>query len=157
MRSSRAVLLLLPILFFTTTKRVTAQDAQSRLWDAAMAGDTAAIRKAVSDGAKVDLLDTRQSPNGRYALNWAAWFNKPDAVKVLLELKAPLEAENITGFTALTHAAENGSLDAAKVLLAAGADPDHATKNGFTPVVVATGRGHDELAKLLQSAPRKKK
>ena len=157
MRSSRAVLLPLSILFSVATSRVSAQDAQARLWDAAMAGDTAAIRKAVKEGAKVDSLDTRRSANGRYALNWAAWFNKADAVKLLIELKAPIEAENLTGFTALNHAAENGSLDAAKILLAAGADPDHATKQGYTPQVIARERGHAELAKLLEAAPRKKK
>ena len=52
-----------------------AQDAQSRLWDAAIAGDTLAIRQAVADGAKVDSLDVRRNPNGRLALNWAAWAN----------------------------------------------------------------------------------
>ena len=157
MRSSRAVLLILPILFSVATSRVSGQDAQARLWDAAMAGDTAAIRKAVKDGAKVDSLDTRRSANGRYALNWAAWFNKVDAVKLLLALKAPLEIENITGFTALNHAAENGSIDAAKVLLAAGADPDHPSQQGYTPRMIARERGHAELAQLLEAAPRKKK
>ncbi|MEO8480492.1 MAG: ankyrin repeat domain-containing protein, partial [Gemmatimonadota bacterium] len=57
-----------------------AQTPQARLWDAAIAGDTAAIA-------------------------------------VLLELGAPIDAVNYTGFTALHHAAENGSLQATKVLL----------------------------------------
>src|SRR5688500_9371310 len=77
------------------------QDAQARLWDAAISGDTLAIRQAVAEGAVVDSLDTRRNPNGRRALNWAAWHGKVDAIRVLLELGAPIEGENRTGFSAL--------------------------------------------------------
>ena len=99
-----------------------AQDAQSRLWDAAIAGDTPPIRQAVADGAKIDSLDTRRNPNGRLALNWAAWHDRVPAIQLLIALGAPLEAENRTGFSALHHAAEAGSLEAARALLAARPD-----------------------------------
>jgi len=159
MRFSRAILVLFAVLLFGATDRAAAQDvqdAQARLWDGAINGDTAAIRKAVNDGAKIDSLDTRRSRSGRYALNWAAINNNVDALKLLISLKAPLEAENGTGFTALNHAAESGALDAAKALLEAGADPDHANKMGMTPVMVATEKGNNAVAKLLGDAPRKK-
>ena len=129
-----------------------AQDAQSRLWDAAIAGDTLAIRQAVADGAKIDSLDTRRNPNGRLALNWAAWHNRVPAIQLLIALGAPLEAENRTGFSALHHAAEAGSLEAARALLAAGADPGHRNRAGFLPVETATERGNDSVAALLQEA-----
>lgn len=129
-----------------------AQDAQSRLWDAAIAGDTLAIRQAVADGAKIDSLDTRRNPNGRLALNWAAWHNRVPAIQLLIALGAPLEAENRTGFSALHHAAEAGSLEAARALLAAGADPAHRNRAGFLPVETATERGNDSVAALLQEA-----
>ncbi len=157
MKYARVQLLLLPLLIMASAQMVSAQDAQSRLWDAAIAGDTAAIRKAVADGARVDSLDTRTNRNGRYALNWAAWYNRVDAVKLLIALKASLEAENNTGFTALSHAAEHGSLEAARILLDGGADPDHANQSGNTPQVIAEARGHTALATLLEAAPRKKK
>jgi ankyrin repeat protein len=162
MRLLRTVLFLFTALFGAAGSLVAQdaqapQDAQSRLWDAAIAGDTAAIRKAVADGAKVDQLDTRRSQNGRLALNWAAWGNHVDAVKLLLELKAPIEGENLTGFTALSHAAETGSIDVVKVLLAAGADPDHMTRDGAKAAEIAEMREHPEIAKLIQDAPRKKK
>ncbi len=157
MKYARVQLLLLPLLIMASAQMVSAQDAQSRLWDAAIAGDTAAIRKAVADGARVDSLDTRTNRNGRYALNWAAWYNRVDAVKLLIALKASLEAENNTGFTALSHAAEHGSLEAARILLDAGADPDHANQSGNTPQVIAEARGYTALATLLEAAPRKKK
>jgi hypothetical protein len=129
-----------------------AQDAQSRLWDAAMAGDTLAIRQAVADGAKVDSLDARRNPNGRLALNWAAWYDHVPAIRTLLALGAPLEAENRTGFSALHHAAEAGSLEAARALLAAGADPGHRNRAGFLPVETAHERGNDDVAALLEGA-----
>lgn len=129
-----------------------AQDAQSRLWDAAIAGDTLAIRQAVADGAKIDSLDARRNPNGRLALNWAAWHDRVPAIQLLIALGAPLEAENRTGFSALHHAAEAGSLDAARALLAAGADPNHRNRAGFLPVETARERGNESVAALLEEA-----
>ena len=155
MRSIRPVLFFMLCLAAPAT--LVAQDAQSRLWDAAIAGDTAALRKAMADGAKIYTLHPFTNPNGRYALNWATLNNQVDAVKLLLELKAPIEAENYTGFTALHHAAEAGSLEAAKVLLAAGADPGHTNKAGYTPQATATELGHQAVAQLLEAASRKKK
>jgi ankyrin repeat protein len=129
-----------------------AQDAQSRLWDAAIAGDTLAIRQAVADGAKIDSLDTRRNPNGRMALNWAAWHNRVPAIRLLLSLGAPIEAVNRTGFSALNHAAEAGSLEAARALLEAGADPGHANQAGFTPAMTAREQGNVEVAVLVEAA-----
>jgi ankyrin repeat protein len=157
MRLQRSVLLIFSLFGISAARPLAAQDAQSRLWDAAIAGDTAAIRKAISEGARVDSLDTRNNRNGRLALNWAALNNQVAAIKLLLELKAPIEGENLTGFTALNHAAESGSIDAARALLAAGADPDHGNKMGYKPADTATERGHMELAKLIDAAPRKQK
>lgn len=129
-----------------------AQDAQSRLWDAAIAGDTLEIRQAVADGARIDSLDTRRNPRGRMALNWAAWHNRVPAIEVLIALGAPLEAENHTGFSALHHAAEAGSLEAARALLSAGADPAHANKAGRRPAETAREHGHTDVAAILAAA-----
>lgn len=131
---------------------LVAQDAQSRLWDAAVAGDTLNIRQAVADGAKIDSLDTRRNPNGRMALNWAAWHNRVPAIQMLIAMGAPIEAVNLTGFSALHHAAEAGSTEAARALLAAGADPQHANKAGFLPADTAREQGHDAIATLLDEA-----
>ena len=129
-----------------------AQDAQSRLWDSAIAGDTLGIRQALVDGARIDSLDVRRNPNGRLALNWAAWHNRVDAIEMLLAMGAPIEAENRTGFSPLHHAAEAGSLEAARALLAAGADPMHANKAGRTPAETARAEGHEEIAALIEES-----
>lgn len=129
-----------------------AQTAQESLWDASKVGDTVTMATALADGAKLDSLDTRRSRNGRYALNYAAWFNQPEAIVFLLNEGAAVEAENITGFSALHHAAENGSLEATITLLEAGADPNHANKSGWLPADTAGERGYVEIADLLLAA-----
>lgn len=129
-----------------------AQSPQDRLWDAAALGDTAAIRSAVTLGAKIDSLDQRVSANGRYALNWAAWHNRVPAITLLLQLGADINASNVTGFTALHHAAENGSLEAARALLKAGADFTKANNDGATAEDVALSRNKPALVQVLADA-----
>ncbi len=139
-------------LFLVTATPLVAQDAQSRLWDASMTGDTTAIIQALADGAKVDSLDTRRSRNGRRALNWAALFNRVPALQLLLARGATVNAPNLTGFTPLHHAAEAGSLEAAHALLAAGADPLFPNNAGRKPIEVARDNGHLAVASLLETA-----
>lgn len=123
---------------------------QTRLWDAAIAGDTTAIVQALADGADVDSLDTRRSRNGRRALNWAALNNHVPALAVLLRHGAALEARNLSGFTALHHAAEAGSLEALRALLAAGADPNAANAAGLRPADTAREQGNLSALALLE-------
>ena len=130
------------------------QTAQTRFWNAAIAGDTAALATALKDGANVDSLDVRTARNGRRALNWAAINNRADALRWLLAHGASIEATNLTGFTALHHAAEAGSVDATRILLAAGADPKHTNLEGITPLARARQEGFVEVAELLEAAER---
>jgi ankyrin repeat protein len=134
-----------------------AQDAQSALWDASISGDTVALVKALDEGAKVDSLDTRRSVNGRRPLNWAAYHNHAAAVRILLDRGAPIEATNLTGFTALHHAAEAGSLEAAAVLLGRGANVGTTNVHGMTPIETARERGHPTLVAALEKAAAAKK
>jgi ankyrin repeat protein len=140
------------LLTLTMVQAAAAPTPQSRLWDAAISGDTVALAAALKEGARVDSLDTRTARNGRRALNWAAINNRVDALRFLVAHGASIEATNRTGFTALHHAAEYGSLDAARVLLAAGADPKRANLEGITPAARAKEGGFTELAELLLAA-----
>jgi ankyrin repeat protein len=126
--------------------------AQERLWDAAQAGDTAALAGALADGAVIDSLDTRRSANGRRALNWAAWYDRVDAIRLLVSRGATVNLANLTGFTPLHHAAERGSAAAARVLLEAGADPVWPTNAGETPAQVAVRTDHPEVAAIIEEA-----
>jgi len=142
------------LLTLVTSTPCFAQTPQTRLWDAAISGDTAALAAALKDSAQIEGLDRRTSQNGRRALNWAAINNRVDAIRFLLAHGALIEATNFTGFTALHHAAEYGSLDATRVLLAAGADPKHTNLEGVTPLARARQEGHLDVAELLEAAER---
>lgn len=134
---------------------VAAQAAgpQEQLWDAAMQGDTAALAAALQRGAAIDSLDMRRNPNGRRALNWAAWYDHSVAIRFLVARGATVNMANRTGFTPLHHAAEHGSLDAARVLLELGADRTWPNGMGQRPVDVARERGHPQVTALLDSVP----
>ena len=125
-------------------------DAQTRLWEAARSGDLKLARKAIEGGADVNLLDSRKSKSGRRALNWAAWFNHPEMIDLLLELGAQIDATNSTGYTAFHHAVENGSVAAAQRLMAAGCDRKLANYAGTSPSQTATKSGRKELESLLK-------
>jgi CubicO group peptidase (beta-lactamase class C family) len=124
--------------------------AQERLWDAARSGDTAAIERALADGADIQALDTRTSKNGRRALNWAAANDHPEAIRLLLARGAAIDATNKTGFTALHHAAESNSPRAAEALLKAGASRTLRNSNGERPSDVARRKGHPDLAAAIE-------
>ena len=129
-----------------------AQTPQEQLWAAAIAGDTAAIKQAISQGANVHALDTGRSMNGRRALNYAALQNHVPAIRVLIAAGASVDSANLTGFTPLHHAAEAGSLEAAQALLEAGAKTDVLNKGGLMPATVARARGFEKVAVLLETA-----
>jgi ankyrin repeat protein len=154
LRSGRSAALAL-ILLGIPSFRAAAQSpgAQEQLWDAAMRGDTVALAAALHRGAAIDSLDTRRNPNGRRALNWAAWYNHPAVIRMLVAHGAGVNLANWTGFTPLHHAAENGALEAARVLLALGADRSRRNETGQRPVDVALDRGHPDVAAVLDSVP----
>lgn len=156
LRSLAVVAFAVPLLALGSPAPTAAQaatpDAQPRLWDAAIAGDTAAITKALSDGARIDSLDLRRSRNGRRALNWAALNNHVPAIQLLLGRGAGIQLANLTGFTPLHHAAEVGATEATMALLAAGADPTWPNDAGLSPAEVARENSHGALADSLAAA-----
>jgi ankyrin repeat protein len=134
-----------------------AQSAQERLWDASMAGDTVGVVQALADSADVNVLDTRTNPNGRRALNWAAWHNHVPVIELLLAAGAEIDAVNNTGFSPLHHAAEAGSPDAARALIGRGADPGLTNLAGRAPIQTARANGHNELVEILREASSESK
>ncbi len=153
--------LVLALLLFVACKNmeqtspVDLQKAQNALWEAAKSGDVAALKKAIDEGADVNALDARTNPNGRRALNWAAWYNHAEAIKELLKGGADIDGVNITGFTPIHHAAEAGSPEAARVLIEAGADVNLPSHVGETPLQRARRGGHQEVVRLLEAAGAK--
>ncbi len=149
--------LMLPALFTVLAASAGhAQEAQARLWNAAVSGDTVALVQAIDAGAVVDSLDVRSNPNGRRALNWAAWNNRVPVIRILVAHGATVNGSNLTGFSPLHHAAESGSLEAALALLTAGADPQRLNNDGETPSAVARRRGFTALADSIDAAAKRR-
>ena len=152
----RAAILLAAVLSGSfTASAAQAQDHQVQLWDAAISGDTLAIAQALDSGARIDSLDTRRNPNGRRALNWAAYNNRVPAVRLLIARGASLNLTNKTGFTPVHHAAEAGAVEALSVLLEAGADFTIPNGQGMLPLDTARGNGHTSAVQLLENAAKK--
>jgi ankyrin repeat protein len=149
-----SILVVIAAALLAAPSSLRAQDAQTRLWDAAVSGDTVAIGEALAAGAQVDSLDTRRSANGRRALNWAALANRPDAIRFLLRHGASIDRTNLTGFTPLHHAAEAGSLEAVEALLAAGANTTPLNAGGMSAADVARAREHPDIAAKIDAARR---
>lgn len=102
-----------------------------------------------------DLLAYRADLNaankeGNTALIYAARFNHPEVIKMLLlpqTMQTPLDvnAQNKAGETALYWGAAKGNVEVVKRLLAAGADPTLAANNGLVPVAVAQKNGRGQV------------
>lgn len=117
--------------------------------EAAAIGDIAALREAIEtdDDARV-----RRSSDGWTPLHLAAFFGREDAVALLIDHGAPLDAHstNATRNTPL-HAAIAGASKPAIVrrIIFAGADVESRGASNITPLHVAASRGDTALCDLL--------
>lgn len=87
--------------------------------------------------------------DGSTPLHAAASSGNSQAVEVLVEAGAPLEAKNTTGSTPLYRAAANNHVAAARVLLAAGASVGATNTHGYTALHTAAGNGHVQMVDIL--------
>ena len=99
-------------------------------------------------------LATARSDDDFTALHYAAFFDGPEAARLLLERGADVNAfaDNELGVHPLNSAAAAGRADVARVLLEHGADPDARTRSGHSPLDAAEANGNAELAELLRRA-----
>jgi ankyrin repeat protein len=117
--------------------------------EAAALGDLVTLRAAIEndDDARV-----RRSSDGWTPLHLAAFFGRADAVALLIDLGAPLDAHstNATRNTPL-HAALAGATNPIIVrrLIFAGADIEARGAHNITPLHLAASRGDTALCDLL--------
>src|SRR5262245_63420319 len=111
---SVAVCVIAAVLFAAST---AAAEPQSPLVRAAKAQKFAAVRSLLKSGGDPRAAEA----DGTTALHWAAHWDNLDAVNVLLDAGAPVNARTDYGVTPLTLAAENGSSRVTERLLRAGA------------------------------------
>jgi ankyrin repeat protein len=118
-------------------------------WEAAALGNLDALRIAIENDDDTRVL---RSSDGWTPLHLAAFFGRADAVALLIDLGAPLDAHstNATRNTPL-HAALAGATNPVIVrrLIFAGADIDARGAHNITPLHLAASRGDAALCDLL--------
>ena len=125
-----------------------AQGSRPDLIDAASAGDTAAVRTALLDGADLEQRDER----GWTPLMHAALHGHADIADALIIAGADVNARATDGSTALMASAVMGHEAIARSLVQAGADPSLRNGSGADARFKAEQYGHESLAALLETA-----
>ena len=110
------------------------------LINAAKAGDVQRMRVVLHGGATVDAR----------ALMEASSHGHAEAVLMLLERGADVNAASSGGWTALMGASCRGHAEVATLLLERGANVNAAKDDNSTALNMARINGHTELAELLQ-------
>lgn len=130
-------------------ERLRALRSPVDIFEAAAAGDAVRVRELIArDPGSVNAY----AEDGFQPLGLAAFFKRPDVVRVLLDAGADPNAvsRNAMKVTPLHSAvADDGHGAIARMLLAAGADPNVRQRHGWTPLHGAAQMGDVELLRLL--------
>ena len=118
------------------------------LVQAAKQGNTAVIEKLLRDGVDVKTKDEEYQST---ALMWAAHNGHAQAVRMLIDNGAEINARRFKGETALWFAAQKGQLEPLKVLVENGADASIPGRDGDSAVTIAQKNGHNHVVAYLQS------
>ena len=121
-----------------------AAQGDAPLLDAVRAGDTAAVRALLAQGADVNAAEA----DGTTALHWASYRDDATTVERLLSAGADVEAANQYGARPLSLAAAGGYAQTLAALLEAGADPTLMTA-GVPPILSAARTGNVEAVRVL--------
>jgi len=114
--------------------------------DAAMRGDSAAVRTLLKDAADVNAAQG----DGMTALHWASMHGDAATVQMLLYAGADVNAATRLGpYTPLSLAAKYGHAAVVEALLKAGASPKIATGSGATALMLAAASGDAATVKVL--------
>lgn len=90
--------------------------------------------------------------NGNTPLIVAAAYGHREVVRILIEMKANLEAVDRDGYTALFYAAQENHTVILEQLIAAKANISRLNRFGFMPIHIAAARGHAGSVSLLIQA-----
>ncbi len=118
----------------------------SRVADAAMNSDTAAVKALLTDGEDINAAQG----DGMTALHWAARHGDAELVHMLIVAGANVRAATrLGGYTPLLMAAELGHAPSIEYLIAAGADAKGATSSGVTALMLAAASGQADAVTAL--------
>ena len=139
-RSNRAV-----------TDALIAADPDLDVHEAAALGYLDRLREWLEDDPEAVRT---MSADGYTALHFAAFFAKPEAARILIDLGAPVDAvaRNEMHVQPLHSAAAGRQIEICRLLLAAGAAVDARQAGGFTPLHQAAQNGDPEMVELFLSA-----
>ncbi len=112
----------------------TPAEAKTGIWSAAQTGDLDAIVRYLASGVKVDDGDTQ---HGGAPLLWAAAAGQDQAVDLLIQRGADVNAVDPEGGSAILVAAFLGHVKIVDLLIQNGANVNAANKRGETPLDVA--------------------
>ena len=144
----RGTLGLLAALAFLTSPAIAA-DRDTRLADAAMNRDVAAVR-ALLQQKNVDV--NAPGRDGTPALHWTVRVDDLETAGQLLRAGADPKLVTRYGVTPMSVAAANGSAAMLKLLLESGADPNAPDGAGDTPLMTAAQVGSLDSVKALLAA-----
>ncbi|MGA7236982.1 MAG: ankyrin repeat domain-containing protein, partial [Bryobacteraceae bacterium] len=125
---------------------LTAQAPDTRVADAAAAGNRALVRTLLQQKADVNA----PQGDGATALHWAASNEDLETVKLLLAAGANVNAATRdNAITPLFMACTSGNGDIVEALLAAGASANSVKSNGTTALMIASASGSVGAVKAL--------
>lgn len=114
--------------------------------NAAMQGDTAALRKLVAGGANVNVAQG----DGMTALHWAAERGDVSMANLLIKARANLKAATRNGgYTPLHVASKDGNAAVVRTLIRAGSDVNAMTATGATALHLAAASGSADAVTAL--------
>src|SRR4051812_39778261 len=146
MRLYRSAITALATVALCASSLIHASFDSSKVADASMASDPAAVRALITAGEDVNAAQG----DGMTALHWAARHGDAELVRMLLAAGGNVRATTRLGnYTPLLMASELGHADAIDALIAAGADMKATTASGVTALMYASASGQVDAVKTL--------
>jgi hypothetical protein len=112
----------------------------------------ATAQSAPSPQLAAPMAQSARSSDPAVQMRRAAEIGDVAPVRMLLDKRAPIDARDENGRTALMLAVLHGQSDAVDVLLARGADPNAADAHGTTPLQAAIAADQQAIIAALQRA-----
>ena len=122
-------------------------DGWTALHLASFFGHPSLAETLIAQGAEVNARSRNAAQN--MPLHAAAAGRNGEAVRILLEHGAEVNARQEGGWTALHAASQNGDVDMVRLLIAGGADVQTRAANQQNALDLALGKGHQAVVDLL--------